>query len=105
MAAQITEFNSFLDLNLSPKQLTVFVVVEIKKEFVFCAGEVAAVHCSSKKDCSIFEDNLGGLHKANQDKCDTRPLLVSKTKPGSFETLPKVDIENGTPASQYKPPR
>lgn len=80
LAAQITEFESFLDLNLSPKQLKVFVVVEIKKELVFCAGEFAGVHCSSKKDCSIFEDNLGGLHKANQGKCDKGPLLVRHNK-------------------------
>lgn len=103
LAAEIKESASFLDLNFSPKRLKVF--VEVKQEGMFIQEKLQETILVLRRACSVLEDNLGGLYKANRDKGDTGPLLVSIIKPGSFETLSKVAIENGTPACQYKPPK
>lgn len=102
LAAEITEFASFLDMNLSPRQLKVF--VEVKKEYMFTEEKLQDSIVILRRACPVLEDNLGGLYKTSRDRGDTGPLLVSIVKPGSFETLSKVAFENGTPPSQYKPP-
>ncbi|KAF3436354.1 hypothetical protein FNV43_RR23446 [Rhamnella rubrinervis] len=103
LAAELTKYASFLDLNFSPKRLKVF--VEVKKEGMFIPEKLQESILVLKRACSVLEDNLGGLYKASRDKGDTGPLLVSIIKPGCFETLSKVAIEKGTPACQYKPPK
>lgn len=101
MAMEITEFASFLDLNLSPKRLKVF--VEVRKESMFMQEKLQESVVVLRRICSDIEDNLGGLYKVQRDRGETGSLLVTVIKPGSFETLSQVAIKNGAPASQYKP--
>ena len=100
MATEITEFASFFDMELSPKQLKVF--VEVREESTLMQEEsvVALRRC-----CSSLEDGLGGMYKVQRDRGEAGPLLLYVVKSGSFDRLSQVAIGNGAPASQYKPPK
>jgi auxin responsive GH3 family protein len=100
MATEITEFASFFDMELSPKQLKVF--VEVREGSTLMQGEsvVALRRC-----CSSLEDGLGGMYKVQRDRGEAGPLILSVVNPGSFDRLSQVAIVNGASASQYKPPK
>lgn len=100
MATEITEFASFFDMELSPKQLKVFVEVRVGSTLMQEESVVALRRC-----CSSLEDGLGGIYKVQRDRGEAGPLILSVVKPGSFDRLSQVAIANGASASQYKPPK
>ncbi|KAF7804790.1 putative indole-3-acetic acid-amido synthetase GH3.6 [Senna tora] len=55
--------------------------------------------------CSSLESSLGALYKVQRDKGHLGPLMIFIIKPGAFDRLSDIAIKNGTPASQYKPPK
>ncbi|KAA8550916.1 hypothetical protein F0562_002600 [Nyssa sinensis] len=104
MTAEIMEFASFLDLELSPNQLKIF--VEAKEGCLFLQKEKLHESVMAlKRCCSSLEDGLGGIYKVMKARGEVAPLLVYVVKPGSFDRLLQVAIANGAPASQYKPPK
>ncbi|KAK9945438.1 hypothetical protein M0R45_010955 [Rubus argutus] len=100
MATEITEFASFFDMELSPKQLKVFVEVRDESALMQEESVVALRRC-----CSSLEDGLGGMYKVQRDRGEAGPLMLSVVNPGSFDRLSQVAIANGASASQYKPPK
>ncbi|KAL6214767.1 hypothetical protein ACLB2K_014199 [Fragaria x ananassa] len=100
MATQITEFASFLDMELTPKQLKVFIEAREGSRLMQEESVVALRRC-----CSSLEDGLGGIYKVQRDRGETGPLMLSVVKPSSFDRLSQVAIANGASASQYKPPK
>ncbi|KAF2314917.1 hypothetical protein GH714_037166 [Hevea brasiliensis] len=104
IAAEIVEFASFLDLELSPKQLKIF--LEVKEGFGLLQEEKLQESVESLKwCCSSLEKGLGGIYKVQRDRGEIGPLLVYIVKPGSFDRILQMAVENGAPASQYKPPK
>uniref|UniRef100_A0A5B7C0Z5 Indole-3-acetic acid-amido synthetase GH3.6 n=1 Tax=Davidia involucrata TaxID=16924 RepID=A0A5B7C0Z5_DAVIN len=104
MTVEIMEFASFLDLELNPNQLKIF--VEVKEGYLFLQKEMLHESVMTlRRCCSSLEDGLGGIYKVMKAKGEVAPLLVYIVKPGSFDRLLQVAIENGAPASQYKPPK
>ncbi|KAF8394477.1 hypothetical protein HHK36_020685 [Tetracentron sinense] len=102
--AEITEFASFLDSGSSPKQVKIF--VEVREGCLFLQKEKLQDLVLVLRSCSSSLDgNLGGVYKERRESGDVGPLVVSIVKPGSFERLSRLAIENGAPAGQYKPPK
>uniref|UniRef100_A0A2C9WMU5 Indole-3-acetic acid-amido synthetase GH3.6 n=1 Tax=Manihot esculenta TaxID=3983 RepID=A0A2C9WMU5_MANES len=91
VAVEIVEFASFLDMESSPKQLKIF--LEVKEGCVLLQEE------------KLQESSLGGLYKVQRDRSEIGPLLVYIVKPGSFDRIFQMAVENGAQASQYKPPK
>jgi auxin responsive GH3 family protein len=100
MGAEIPEFASFLDLTLTPKELKVY--IEVREGCMFLQEESVV---TLKRCGSSMEDSLGGIYMMQRKRGEIRPLAVSIVKPGSFDGFSRLAIENGTPASQYKPPK
>ncbi|KAJ0053146.1 hypothetical protein Pint_01110 [Pistacia integerrima] len=104
MAAEIVEFASFINLELSPKKLIIF--LEIGEGCIFLQEEkLPEAVVLLRRCCSSLEDELGSIYKVQRDKGAVSPLSISILKPSSFERLFQVAIEHGAPASQYKPPK
>ncbi|XP_062086385.1 probable indole-3-acetic acid-amido synthetase GH3.6 isoform X2 [Humulus lupulus] len=103
LGPEITEFSSFLDLELNPKQLKV--LVEVGEERMFVEEKLEESLIVLREVCSILEDNLGSLYRVKRDKGEVGSLLLTVVKPGSYAKLSQVAIENGISASQYKPPK
>lgn len=103
LAAEIVEFASFLDLDLRPKQLKVF--VELREGCVFLQEKLQDSVEALKSCCSSLENKLGGLYKVQRDRGEIGPLLVSIVRPYGFDKILEMAIKNGAPASQYKPPK
>ncbi|KAL4603086.1 hypothetical protein ACB092_10G100800 [Castanea dentata] len=104
MAAEISEFASFLDLMLSPKHLKLY--IEVREGCKLLQEEKLEESVEILKRCgSSIEDSLGGIYMMQRKRGEIGPLAVSIVKPGSFDRLSLVAIENGAPASQYKPPK
>jgi auxin responsive GH3 family protein len=104
MEAEITEFASFLDLTLSPKELKIY--IEVREGCMLLQEEKLEESVVILKRCgSSIEDSLGGIYMVQRKRGEIGPLAVSIVKPGSFDGLLRLAIENGTPASQYKPPK
>lgn len=97
MAAEIVEFASFMNLDVSPKKLMLFVEVR--------GMELQDSVADFRRCCSSLEDAFGSIYKVQKDRGEISPLLISIVKPGSFDRLLQVAIETGAPASQYKPPK
>lgn len=100
MAAEVVEFTSFMDLEVNPKRLKIFMEVGEQHEFLQESSVVILRRC-----CSSFEDSLGSIYKLQRDGGQLGPLSVSIVKSGTFDMLMHVALTNGTPASQYKPPK
>ncbi|KAL5796802.1 hypothetical protein ACOSQ2_001622 [Xanthoceras sorbifolium] len=104
MAAEIVEFAISMDLELIPRKLRIF--VEVRGGCMFLQEKLPESSVAGfKRCCSSLEDGLGSIYKVQREKGQVSPLLVSIVKPGSFDKLLLVAIENGAPASQYKPPK
>ncbi|KAM0998320.1 hypothetical protein FF1_008075 [Malus domestica] len=104
MATEITEFASFLDTELSPKQLKVFAEVG-EGCMLFTQEKIEDSLVVLRRCCSSIEDGLGSIYKVQRDRGEAGPLLLYVVKSGSFNRLSQVAIRNGAPASQYKPPK
>ncbi|XP_059625801.1 probable indole-3-acetic acid-amido synthetase GH3.6 [Cornus florida] len=104
MTVEITEFASFLELELNPKQLKIFLEVEMGCMFLEKEKLQESVMVL-RSCCSSLEDGLGGMYKVMRERGEVEPLLVYIVKPGSFDRLLQLAVENGAPASQYKPPK
>lgn len=102
MGTEISEFSSFLDLELNPKRLKV--LMEVREEDVFVEKLQESV-LVLRRICSLLEDNLGSLYRVKRDKGEVGSLLMIIVRPGSFDKLSQVAIENGSSANQYKPPK
>ncbi|CAL5433103.1 unnamed protein product [Camellia sinensis] len=101
---EVTEFAGFLDLELNPKQLKVF--VEVTKGSIFLQLEkLNESVLVLRRCCSYLEDGFGAIYKLMRERGDVGPVLLYIVKPGSFDKILQVAIENGAPASQYKPPK
>lgn len=101
MGIEIVEFASFLDIELSPKQLKVFVEVEERSiQDKLKESTVTFQRCGPS-----LESGLGAMYKVQRDKGQLGPSLILILRPGAFDRLSEVAIKNGTPASQYKPPK
>ncbi|XVF21843.1 hypothetical protein REPUB_Repub12eG0124600 [Reevesia pubescens] len=100
MAIEIVEFTSFFDFDSSPKRLKIFIEV---KDCRICLED--KLQQEFTKCCSTLEDGLGSIYKVQRDKGEIHPLSLSILKCGSFDRLLQLAIKNGTPASQYKPPK
>ncbi|PQM33062.1 putative indole-3-acetic acid-amido synthetase GH3.6 [Prunus yedoensis var. nudiflora] len=104
MEMEITEFASFVDVDLSPKQLKVF--VEVGEGCLSLMQEkIEESVVVLRRFCSSLEDGLGGIYRVQRDRGESGPLLLYVVKPGSFDRLSQVAIRNGAPPSQYKPPK
>ncbi|KAG6703707.1 hypothetical protein I3842_07G099300 [Carya illinoinensis] len=104
MAVEITEFSSFLDLTLGPKLLKVY--IEVREECMFLPKEKIEELVVILKECgSSIGDSLGDKYNVQRKRGEIDPLVVSIVKPGSFDALSQLAIENGAPATQYKPPK
>lgn len=104
MVAEITEFTSFMDLTSSPKQLKIY--IEVGQGCMFLEAKKLEESVVILKKCgSSIEDGLGGIFTLQKKKGEVGPLTVSILKPGSFNLLSRLAIQNGAPASQYKPPK
>ncbi|XWS76462.1 hypothetical protein CRYUN_Cryun01aG0178300 [Craigia yunnanensis] len=103
MAIEIVEFTSFFDFGLSSKRLKIF--IEVKDCDMILQDKSQESIVLLRKCCSALEDSLGSIYKVHRDKGEIHPLSLSILKCCSFDRLLKVAIENGAPASQYKPPK
>ncbi|THG04480.1 hypothetical protein TEA_022652 [Camellia sinensis var. sinensis] len=101
---EVTEFAGFLDLELNPKQLKVF--VEVTEGSIFLQLEKLNESVLVLRGCcSYLEDGFGAIYKLMRQRGEVGPMLLYIVKPGSFDKILQVAIENGAPASQYKPPK
>ncbi|CAL5437060.1 unnamed protein product [Camellia sinensis] len=101
---EVTEFAGFLDLELNPKQLKVF--VEVREGSIFLQLEKLNESVLVLRGCcSYLEDGFGAIYKLMRERGEVGPMLLYIVKPGSFDKILQVAIENGAPASQYKPPK
>ncbi|GMP99897.1 hypothetical protein CsSME_00047202 [Camellia sinensis var. sinensis] len=101
---EVTEFAVFLDLELNPKQLKVF--VEVTEGSIFLQLEKLNESVLVLRGCcSYLEDGFGAIYKLMRQRGEVGPMLLYIVKPGSFDKILQVAIENGAPASQYKPPK
>ncbi|XP_057473653.1 LOW QUALITY PROTEIN: probable indole-3-acetic acid-amido synthetase GH3.6 [Actinidia eriantha] len=101
---EITEFTCFLDMALNPKQLKVF--VEVREARIFLQEEnLQESVLVLRRCCSSLEDDFGDIYKLMKARGEVGPMLLYIVKPGSFDKVLQVAIENGAPASQYKPPK
>lgn len=103
MGIEIVEFASFLDIELNPKQLKLF--VEVQGGSIIVQDKVKESLVTFQRCSSCLESGLGALYKVERDKGQLLPLLIFILKPGAFDRLSELAIKNGTPASQYKPPK
>ncbi|KAL3531389.1 hypothetical protein ACH5RR_010711 [Cinchona calisaya] len=103
MAAEVVEFASFLDRELDPKQLKVF--VEVKGCTLLQNEKSEQLLGDLRKCCSLVENGLCGIYKVMKAKGELGPLLLFVLKPGSFDRLFEEAVESGSPATQYKPPK
>lgn len=104
MPAEIIEFASFIDVELEPKQLKIF--VEVKEGCTLLQKEKSEQLLGDlRRCCSLLEHDLGGIYKVMKARGELGPLLLIVVSPGSFDSLLRVAVENGSPASQYKPPK
>ncbi|XP_022758134.1 probable indole-3-acetic acid-amido synthetase GH3.6 [Durio zibethinus] len=101
MTIEIVEFTSFFDSDLSPKRLKIF--VEVKNCDMLLQDKLQESIVLLRKCCSTLEDSLGSFYKVQRNKGEVDHLSLSILKCGSFDRLLQVAIENGAPASQYKP--
>ncbi|KAG8486824.1 hypothetical protein CXB51_020322 [Gossypium anomalum] len=101
MAIEILEFTSSVDFGSSPKRLKIF--IEVKDCDMILQDKLQ--ESNLRKCCSALEDSLGSIYKVQRNKGEISPLSLSVLKCGSFDRLLKLAIENGTPVSQYKPPK
>ncbi|XP_057509188.1 probable indole-3-acetic acid-amido synthetase GH3.6 [Actinidia eriantha] len=100
----ITEFACFLDLELNPRLLKVF--VEVREAPIFLQEEkLQESVVVLRRCCSSLEDDFGDIYKLMKTRGEVRPILLYNVKLGSFNKVLQVAIENGAPASQYKPPK
>ncbi|KAK6937471.1 GH3 family [Dillenia turbinata] len=103
-AAEVMEYASYLDMNVSPKQVKIF--LELAEGCLFLKNE--KLHDSVldfKRCCSLVEDKLGILYKSQRERGEVGPLLVSVVMSGTFDKIVDVAIQNGAPPNQYKPPK
>ncbi|XP_077243587.1 putative indole-3-acetic acid-amido synthetase GH3.6 [Tasmannia lanceolata] len=100
---EVLEFTSFMDLDSSPKHMTIF--LEVTGECVFLQSNSEESVIVLRRYCSFLEGCLGSLFKVQRMNGDVGPLELSIVKPGSFDVLLQVALENGAPANQYKPPK
>ncbi|XP_057718163.1 probable indole-3-acetic acid-amido synthetase GH3.6 [Arachis stenosperma] len=103
MKIEIVEFASFLDQESQPKQLKVF--AEVQEESDFMEDKLEESTMILKRCISSLESAFGALYKVEKDKGQVGNLMVFILRPGAFDKLYEVAIRNGTPASQYKPPK
>ena len=104
VTTEITEFACFLDLELNPKQLKVF--VEVREARILLQEEnLQESVLVLRRCCSSLEDAFGDIYKLMKARGEVGPMLLYIVKPGSFDKVLQVAIENGAPASQYKPPK
>ncbi|XP_057535068.1 probable indole-3-acetic acid-amido synthetase GH3.6 [Amaranthus tricolor] len=101
---QIIEFSAFMDLESESKLVKIFVE--------FACG-CALLRQEKKKELilllescrSTIEDGLGAFYKLKKESSKIKTLVLSIVKSGTFDLLLQKAIENGAPASQYKPPK
>ncbi|KAJ4823995.1 hypothetical protein Tsubulata_039253 [Turnera subulata] len=103
MGMEIVEYSSFLESDTSPKQLKLFIEIE---KFMFPQQEKLQESVQAfTRCCSSLENGLGVFYKLQRGRGQIAPLLVSVVKPGAFDKILQVAIENGASAGQYKPPK
>lgn len=99
---EIVEFASFLYQEPISKQLKVFIEVEEVQEESNNLEELVKVF----KSCiSSLENGLGALYKVQREKSHIGNLMIIILRQGAFDQLSDLALKNGTPASQYKPPK
>ncbi|XP_010279228.1 PREDICTED: probable indole-3-acetic acid-amido synthetase GH3.6 [Nelumbo nucifera] len=101
---EVTEFTSYSDMESKPNRVTIFVEV-MDGCFFLQNDKVEESTLVLRKCCSSVEECLGGLYNVQRRRGDLGPLVLSIVKPGSFDRLIQVAMENGASASQYKPPK
>ncbi|KAH0978473.1 hypothetical protein GBA52_028192 [Prunus armeniaca] len=84
MEMEIAEFASFVDMELSPKQLKVFVEVE-EGCLSLMQEKIEESIVVLRRFCSSLEDGLGGIYRVQRDRGESGPLLLYVVKPGSFD--------------------
>ncbi|CAJ1906667.1 unnamed protein product [Sphenostylis stenocarpa] len=103
MRIEIVEFASFLDQVSIAKQLKVF--LEVQEESNFLEGKLEESVKTFRSCISSLESGLGAIYRVQKDKGQLRNLLLFIVRPGAFDQLSELAIQNGTSASQYKPPK
>ncbi|KAJ6401146.1 hypothetical protein OIU84_016538 [Salix udensis] len=75
-AAEVVEFASFSDFELSPKQLKVF--IEFREGCVFLQEEKLQESAAALRSCcSSLENGMGEIYKVQRDRGEVGPLVVS----------------------------
>ncbi|KAL3572620.1 hypothetical protein D5086_026524 [Populus alba] len=103
MAAEVVEFASFSDFELSPKQLKVFIEFregcdflqeKLQDQLKLCRGAAPLLRMVWEK-----------FTRCKKDRGEIGPLLVSVVRSGTLMGYITMAIKNGAPAGQYKPPK
>ncbi|KAK4273150.1 hypothetical protein QN277_021605 [Acacia crassicarpa] len=102
---EIVEFSSFLDDELKPKQLKLFVEVKEGHTNTIVQDKWKESVATFQRYSSSLERELGAMYSVQRDKGEVGPLLIFILRPGAFDRLSEIAIKNGAPASQYKPPK
>lgn len=96
---EVTEYGCFLDSNLNPSRLKVF--VEVKN----CCGVDLTREVGLRNFGCLFEDRVGGIYKVQRDKGELGGLMVFIVRPGGFDKVFDFVTELGAPCGQYKHPK
>ncbi|XP_010914349.1 probable indole-3-acetic acid-amido synthetase GH3.6 [Elaeis guineensis] len=101
---EVVEFAGFLDSGSGLKHVIIFVEVSIDCMFLQRENMEESI-AYLRRCCSSIEGCLGNVYRVKRSDGDLGPLQISIVKPGSFDGLAKLAMENGAPANQYKPPK
>lgn len=95
----IVEYAGFLD-----NHLTLF--LEMSNNSVLIAKESSEKSVGIlRKCCTFLESSFGSVYRIKRESGDFGPVDISLLKPGSFDGLERMALENGAPSNQYKPPK
>uniref|UniRef100_A0A1D1YDG0 Putative indole-3-acetic acid-amido synthetase GH3.6 n=1 Tax=Anthurium amnicola TaxID=1678845 RepID=A0A1D1YDG0_9ARAE len=98
----IVEYAGFSDSVSSPEHVIIF--LEMGNRWM-SLGENRLGVLVLKSACQFLETSLGSVYKVKRTRGDLGPIEIAIVKPGSFNDLARVAVENGAPANQYKPPK
>ncbi|KAM0948558.1 putative GH3 family protein [Dioscorea sansibarensis] len=95
---EVVDYAGYLDLDSKQQHLVVFIeIINSCKDWINC-------DCF-KECCHLIEGCLGSVYKVRRAGGSLGCLEIAIVRPGSFEGLAMVAMENGAPANQYKPPK
>ncbi|KNA16177.1 hypothetical protein SOVF_091500 [Spinacia oleracea] len=101
---QIVEFSAFMDLDSATKRVKIF--LEFSDGCMLLSKEKKDELILVLESCqSTIEDGLGAMYNLKRGNGEIGTLVLSVVQSGTFDLLLHKAVENGAPASQYKPPK